>query len=172
MNSNNKHPFRFCPVCGGELWVKGLDHGVRLVCAACGFIFYQNSKPTASAIITNGAGQVLLAKRAREPRLGFWDLPGGFLEDGEDPQAGVRREIREELGIDIDIIKIIGIYIDSYGHGSTVHTLNIDYACTVRSGLLRPMDDVAEVRWFSPDAIPWDRLAFRHLAIGLRDWIG
>ena len=142
-----------------------------LVCTRCNFVFYQNPKPCAGVILTNENNEVLLTKRSIEPKLGTWDIPGGFLEDGEDPIVGVQREIREELGITIQVGPVLGIYVDTYDHGTTVHTLNIYYACTLVSGEIHPMDDISEAKWFSADAIPWDELAFKHLKTGLRDWI-
>lgn len=171
MSSNHKYHFKFCPVCGGSLETKVHDHLERLVCSKCDFVFYQNSKPTASAIITNKDGQILLAKRSIKPKLGYWDLPGGFLEDGEDPQEGVRREVREELGVELNVGRIVGIYVDSYDHGITVNTINIIYECLIKTGELTPMDDINEVAWFNKDDIPWEKIAFENGKSSIRDWM-
>jgi len=170
MKNKKTKPFNFCPRCGAKLGIKKV-HGVeRLVCRSCQFVFYQNSVPTASAIIANEKGEVLLVKRAIQPKKGYWDLPGGFLENGEDPEVGVRREIKEELGVVLRIKRIVGIYVDRYFHQYWAHTFNVDYECAIKAGKLKAMDDVAEVRWFKKSQIPWSRLGFSHLEIGLRDW--
>ena len=91
--------YKYCPVCAGRLINKPSAKLGHLTCRQCGFIFYQNSKPTSSAFIINSLGQVLLAKRAINPKKGYWDSPGGFLENGEAPLAGLNREIKEELGV-------------------------------------------------------------------------
>ena len=59
-------------------------------------------------------GRVLLAKRAIEPRLGYWDLPGGFLEEGEEPLDGLRREFREETGLEVEPVEWLGAFLDPY----------------------------------------------------------
>jgi len=171
MKSKKTKPLHFCPRCGAKLGTRKMHGTERLVCRECHFIFYQNSAPTASAIIANAKGEVLLVKRAIQPKKGYWDLPGGFLENGEDPVTGVCREIKEELGVVLHIKRIVGIYVDRYFYQYWAHTFNVDYECTIKSGKLKPMDDVAELKWFPKKSIPWPWLAFSHLEIGLRDWI-
>jgi len=161
MKSRKKQFFKFCPVCAGKLIIKKHDHVKRLVCSQCDFVFYQNSKPTVSAFIINKKGQILLAKRAINPKKGLWDTPGGFLEDGEEPIKGLRREMKEELGISLKNIKFLGIYIDTYYERCEMTTLNILYQVEIASGKLRPMDDVGALKWFGKKDIPWKRSAFR-----------
>src|SRR6476659_7168886 len=72
-------PFRFCPWCGAPL---GPPSGGRQDCAGCGEPSYLNPKATASAIVLDGEGRVLLGRRGIEPFLGLWDTPGGFVEVG------------------------------------------------------------------------------------------
>src|SRR5256712_8723378 len=83
---------------GGRLAVVREEGRTRRRCRRCGFTFYGNPVPTAVALIMRG-GRVLLTRRARPPYAGTWDVPGGFLEAGEHPEAGLRRELREELGM-------------------------------------------------------------------------
>jgi ADP-ribose pyrophosphatase YjhB (NUDIX family) len=161
MNCKSNKYFRFCPVCAGKLAIKKHDHVKRLVCNKCDFIFYQNSKPTVSAFIINKKGQILLVKRAINPRKGLWDTPGGFLEDGEKPIMGLRREMKEELGILLKDLKFLGIYIDTYCERYEMTTLNILYQAEIASGKLRPMDDVGALKWFGKKDIPWKKSAFR-----------
>ena len=75
--------WRLCPRCGHEL--EGREHG-HLGCPACGSEYYANSAPAVQGVLERD-GRVLLAKRALEPRRGHWDLPGGFLEEGEQPST-------------------------------------------------------------------------------------
>src|SRR5437016_1076925 len=102
-----------------------LERKPRLVCEACQFVFYQNSKPCVGAIILE-RGKVLLTKRAVEPFKAHWDIPGGFLEEGEAPEAGLKRELMEELGLTCRIKSMIGIVLDTYGK-SGEHTFNLYY---------------------------------------------
>lgn len=143
----------------------------RLICQnrKCQFIYYQNSKPTASAIITK-ADKVLLTRRAVEPKKGYWDAPGGFLEKDEHPEDGLKREMMEELGVDIKIIKMLGIYMGEYLEKHPESTLNIYYLAKITKGKIRPADDITEARWFAKDKIP-KKLAFENNQQALRDWL-
>ncbi len=67
-----------------------------------GWCLYDNPAPTATAIVTRADGAMLLTRRAIEPAFGMLDLPGGFIEAGEDPEQAVKRELLEETGLEID----------------------------------------------------------------------
>lgn len=164
--------FKFCPRCGGRLAVRRQGSAERLVCVRCHFVFYQNSKPTASAFIVNSQGQVLLVKRGVRPKFGYWDAFGGFLEDGEEPIRCLQREAREELGVSLRDIRYLGIYLDAYEHQYRLYTLNIVYQARISRGRLRAMSDVSAVQWFSKSKIPWSRLTFPHwMKPALHDWL-
>lgn len=163
--------FRFCPHCGARFLIKK-THGLALLtCPHCSFVFYQNSKPTATALIVDTKGRLLFVKRAIRPKKGWWDFPGGFLEEGEDPLIGLTREIREELGCRLNDIQYLGIYMDIYGHRYREYTLNIIYTARIASGIIKAQDDVSATRWFSKNNIPWSRLAFpKWMRPAIRDW--
>jgi ADP-ribose pyrophosphatase YjhB (NUDIX family) len=157
-----------CPRCRGDL----AGTGARLACASCGFVVYANPKPTASAVCVDGRGRVLLTRRAVAPRVGAWDLPGGFVDEGEHPLDTVRRELREETGYEVEPGVFLGIWMDEYGGDSTARsTLNLFWAARVVSGEPRAADDVSDVRWFEPDELPpGDELAFSCVALALAAW--
>jgi ADP-ribose pyrophosphatase YjhB (NUDIX family) len=122
--------------------------------------------PAAVAIVT-ARGRVLLARRARPPYAGTWDLPGGFLEADETPMAGLRRELREEIGARIRRARLAGFATDRYGPGG-IAVLTVVYAVTPVSTSLHAEDDVSEVRWFPRHAIPYSEIAFTGLRRLLR----
>ena len=159
--------WRLCPRCGGEL----AGDAARLTCGACGFIVYASSKPTAGALCIDD-GRVLLTRRAHPPFEGFWDIPGGFLEEGEDPLDGLRRELKEETGLDVEPQRFLGIWIDRYGGDSTAEaTLNLYWTARVVGGKAAPADDVAELRWFGRDELPAaNDLAFQNVRLVLAAW--
>ena len=127
----------------------------RQRCPRCGWIFYDNPTPATVAIVEGRRG-VLLARRAGPPYQDTWDLPGGFLESGELPDRGLRRELREELATSGTIARFFGFSIDRYGPGG-FPVLAIVYVVRL-SKSPRAASDVAEVRWFSRDAIPWRQI--------------
>jgi 8-oxo-dGTP diphosphatase len=115
---------------------------------------------------------VLLARRAVEPFKGRWDIPGGFLEEGEAPLDGIRRELREETGLDVEPIEFVGAWVDSYGGDSTAEaTLNLYWTARALSGDPSPADDVDELRWFGADELPPPHeLAFENVPLVLAAW--
>lgn len=157
--------YEFCPKCGQKYEEQP---GPHLVCQACGYIFFQNSKPTVSTIIVNEQNQVLLGKRAMEPSLGKWDVIGGFLELGESPELGALREAKEEAGVDIKLKDFIGIFMDTYPQGSYA-TLNICYSAEITGGELKPGDDIAELQWFNIEEAPKD-MAYENGSVMLQAW--
>src|SRR5829696_6829884 len=90
--------WRFCPRCGEA--IEKLEGSA--VCGSCGFIGYANAVPGAEAVCFDGRGRVLLGRRAVDPGVGLWDLPGGFLHEDEHPLDALRREIREETALDVE----------------------------------------------------------------------
>ena len=161
--------YRFCPVCSAQLGhlVPPGDEQERLVCSGCGFVFYQNSKPCAAALVAR-EGKVLLARRGIEPFKDWWDLPGGFLELGEHPEAAVVRELLEETGLAVRPTALLGIYMDWYREPSEA-TLVLTYLVDIVAGEPRPASDVADLAWFSPDDLP-ERIAFTCNRAALDDW--
>ena len=141
-------------------------------CPRCGFVHYANPVPAAAALVVDEAGRLLLARRAHEPDAGLWDTPGGFLDEGEDPRAGLRRELREEAGVEVEIGDFFGMYLDRYGSGDdAAYVLNLVWRASIVGGELVAADDVSELAWFAPDGLPTSEgLAFEWLATALRDW--
>jgi 8-oxo-dGTP diphosphatase len=153
--------WRLCPRCGHELEARDRGH---LGCPGCGASYYANSAPAVEGLLERD-GKVLLARRDIEPRLGFWDVPGGFLEEGEEPLEGLRREFREETGIEVDPAEWIGTHLEPYDH---YFVLGLTWL--VRGeGEPRAADDVAELRWFGADELPAE-MAFAHQDELLRLW--
>lgn len=148
-----------------------LFHGENVLrCSdiACRFIFWQNSKPCAAAIIYDSDGKILMGVRGLEPDKGKLDLFGGFLRNGEHPLDGLRRELDEELpGVKAKIYNVLDFVIDVYGQGGD-HTLNIGYLVKFLGGELKPSDDVVGYEWVDPKTIDSSRLAFKNNAEFLR----
>jgi ADP-ribose pyrophosphatase YjhB (NUDIX family) len=149
---------RFCLACGARLVTVAVEGQRRRQCPRCGWTFYANPAPAVVAIMIAGR-RVLLTRRARPPYANAWDLPGGFLEAHEAPLAGLRRELREELGVGIRNVRLVGFATDQYGPGG-VAVLSIVYRVAPTSERVRASDDVSEARWFRSDALPFREIAF------------
>jgi ADP-ribose pyrophosphatase YjhB (NUDIX family) len=151
--------WKYCPRCRSEV----TRDDERASCPACGFVAYANSVPGAEAVCFDADGRVLLGRRRLPPSQGLWDLPGGFLHEGEHPEDALRREVEEETGRVPEPVEFLGMWNEPYD-GRVVLCLTwlarLDE--DVQAG-----DDLAELRWFSRDEIPWDELAFTHYAPAL-----
>jgi ADP-ribose pyrophosphatase YjhB (NUDIX family) len=160
--------WKYCPRCQAEI----CGDETRVECPECGFVAYANPAPTATAVIEDDEGRVLLGLRAIEPDLDKWDLPGGFVEEGEHPLDALRRELREEASLEVDPGDFLGVWMDRYGGDAPgVSTLNMYWTARITGGELRSADDVAELRWFRVDEIPWEKLAFRVNEKVLHAWL-
>ncbi len=109
-----------------------------------------------AGVVWNAAGQVLLIRRRNPPRAGQWSLPGGRLELGERLEDGVRREVREETGVEIEILGLCGVaeIPDAAALGRPGHFVLIDYSARAVGGTLAAGDDAAEAAWFAPERLP------------------
>lgn len=157
--------WRFCPICG-----EAIDkHDDRVECRACGYVGYANSVPAVEAVCLDAGGRVLLGRRALDPGKGLWDLPGGFLHENELPLDGLRREVREETGLELEPLDFLGHWLEPY-EGRVV--LSLVWA-VLASGRACPADDLVELRWFPPGELPPpDELAFIHQPDVLRAAVG
>jgi len=101
-------------------------------------------------------GRVLLVRRGREPLKGQWSIPGGLLELGEELTAGVRRELKEETGLEVEPLEALAVFDRIFREGSRVryHYVIVDYACRWKRGRLRPASDVLDARWVRREDLP------------------
>jgi 8-oxo-dGTP diphosphatase len=106
-----------------------------------------------SAVIRDDRGRILMARRAFEPGAGLWDLLGGFMDEGEEPEETLRRELLEETGLEAEPGRYVGAIPDTYGPDGNA-TINFYWEARLANGEPRPADDVAELAWFPADALP------------------
>lgn len=138
------------------------DNRERLVCEDCGFIHYVNPRIVVAAVCTY-EDRLLLCVRDIEPRRGYWTIPAGFLEEGEDPEEGARREAWEEAFARIEIRDLLGVY--AVPRISQVHLV---YRARLLDPAVRAGDETSEARLVRWEDVPWERLAFPTIERALR----
>ncbi len=141
-----------------------------LRCSQCDFVLYDSPKPATGVLVVDDRRVLLCRRAANVFKGGMWDIPGGFLEDGEGPENGARREIREETGLTIKLTDLLGVCQDGrYGAWNT-DTLSVFYLARATGGVLKAADDVAAVEWTAATALP-DEMAFRGNRLALNTWL-
>ena len=161
---NERARIKHCRACGAPVAyvVPADDNRERAVCPACATVHYENPLNVVGTVPIWGA-QVLLCKRAIEPRYGFWTLPAGFLELGETSAEGALRETVEESGAEVDLGPLFSV-LDV----ARVGQVHLFYLATMRSQALAPGSETLEARLFGEDEVPWDEIAFRTVRETLR----
>jgi len=143
------HPldkFTHCPACGSSTFEVNNFKSKR--CLSCGFTYYANpSSATAAFILRNG--QLLVARRAKEPARGTLDLPGGFVDMDETAEEGMAREIREETGLVALRMSYLFSLPNRYVYsGMTIHTLDMFFRVEVADDAVPVADDdAASLTW-------------------------
>ena len=168
MLPHDERPYSFCPLCGAGLELRSLKptEPDRLVCAGCGFIFYQDPKVAVGTIIRDEREQIVLLRRAIQPGYGKWVFPGGFVDRGEAVLDAAHREAREESGLEIRIERLLNVY--SYPGSAPVI---IVYVASIAGGSFACDEESLEGRFFTADAIPWDKLAFKSTYEALQEFL-
>ncbi len=100
--------------------------------------------------------RALLIRRGSEPLKGEWSIPGGMLELGEELTAGVRRELQEETGLEVEPLEMILAFDRILHEGERVkyHYVIVDYLCRKKRGRLRPASDVVDACWVRQEDLP------------------
>ncbi len=155
---------KYCSNCGATVAfrIPPGDSLPRHVCEHCGTIHYQNPKLVVGAL-AEWEDRILLCRRAIEPRHGMWTLPAGFMENEETTAQAAARETLEEACARIEVGELYTL-ID-VPHISQVHII---YRARLLDLDFRPGEESLEVALLREDEIPWDRIAFRSIAISLR----
>ncbi len=157
---------KYCCYCSAELIydIPDDDNRHRYICKSCDTIHYQNPKIVAGCIPV-WEDQVLLCKRAIEPRLGYWTLPAGFMELGESSlEAGIR-ETLEEANARVEIEDLFSVYSLPY-----VDQVYMMFRSRLIDLEFSPGAESQEVQLFKEADIPWDELAFTTIRETLKSY--
>ena len=160
---------RYCARCGSPLEERETGGRRRPVCPACGWVYYAKNALGAAVLLERG-GQLLLVQRAHDPYRGWWMLPAGFVEYGEDAAATAVREAQEECGLGVRLTGVFGVYfgLDDPRNPSYL----IVHHATPEPAHAEPVagDDAAAARWFSPGDLP-PQIAFEAHRAAIADWL-
>ncbi|MFY1687271.1 NUDIX domain-containing protein [Plantactinospora sp. WMMB782] len=162
----------FCPRCAAAL-----PGPAPTTCTRCRYQLFVNARPTVGLVILDGvdrgrgpAGVRFLAlRRAAEPMLGRWEIPGGFCDGWEHPAEAAVREAREELGVSVTLGEHLGMYVGSYEfQDETLPVLDTFFLATLDDPriVLNPAES-AELGWFPLVSPP--QLAFATMDAAVRD---
>ena len=162
-----KHEYRFCPNCATPLqWVTQAEDGgdkSRLRCLACQWTHWNNPTPVLAAVIecTDRDGQLLLACNAAWPGR-FFGLITGFMEAGETPEDGIRREVAEETSLQVSALSLIGVY-----DFQRMNQLIVAYHAQAQ-GEIRLSPELSEYKLFTPQSVRCWRAGTGY---ALADWL-
>ncbi len=148
------HPvnaFKFCPRCGSDQFrVSGAR---SLTCDSCSLQWYTNSAAAVACLIFNPQGKLLVTRRAIDPDKGMMDLPGGFIDPMESAEEAVRRELREELNMEVkNMVYLASKPNEYFFSGITVFTTDLAFRVEAESlDGLTAHDDISSFEWIDPN---------------------
>jgi len=153
--------FRFCPRCGVAR--EPSSQGARpLRCQACGFLFFFNPAVAVAALIVRDDGKALFIRRATEPAQGRLALVGGFVDVGESAEQALRREVREEVQLELDQVQWLSSHPNDYAYqGTNYPVVDLVFLARTRDHeRAAALDGVASFEWIDPYAVNVGDLAF------------
>lgn len=161
---------RYCPHCGSAAFAVNGPKDFR--CPSCGCDLFMNAAAATVALLTDGAGRLLLTHRARAPWKGSLDLPGGFADPGEGIEEALHREIREELDVEIRNLRYFASYPNEYVFaGYKIRTCDIAFLCEAVTAPVAGHDDVADLVWLPPEEIHPEQIALASIRHFVERWL-
>lgn len=157
----------FCSSCGAKLCVRVPDDDTkaRYVCRECNTVHYENPKPVVGCVVEH-EGEILLCRRAIEPRYNYWTVPAGFMELGETLEQAAARETREEACAEVQLDNLLAVV--DVPHAGQVHVF---FRGTLIDGVHSAGDESLDSKLFAPEEIPWDEIAFPSGVIALQRYL-
>ena len=162
--------FRHCPACGNSREPLAAQ---PLACAACGFTLYLNTTCATGAFLRRQDGKVLFIRRAKEPAQGKLAIPGGFIDEGETAEDGLRREFLEEVGVRLAEITFLCSHPNQYLYGGITYPVLDFFFTALASGEERPeaLDAVDSFAWLNPRDVDPAEMAFPSMAYALEVYL-
>lgn len=144
-------PILYCPHCGTPTKIEFHSGKLRPSCQGCGWVYFPDPK-VAVAVLIKKENTILLVQRMYDPHKGYWTLPSGFIDAGEDPKLAAERECLEETGLRINDITLVDVlYSQEYPRGASILII---YSANVESGELTAGDDAKQAVYFDVNHLP------------------
>lgn len=161
--------FRHCPRCGAARAEQEVGQA-PFRCAACGLLYFFNPTLAAAAYLFDAQGRALFLRRAKEPARGKFAIPGGFVDLNETAEQALRREVREEVGLEIEGVQFLTSSPNQYAYRDVTYPVCdlIFTAKAIEPERAQPLDGAAEIAWISLMDVDPDELAFPSMREALR----
>jgi len=168
-------PFHYCPQCRSR---KIRQRTAKMFsCEGCGFEFYLNPAAAVAGLIFDKQGRLLVIVRGKEPARGLWDLPGGFTDPDETAEQALKREIKEELGLEVSSLQYLCSAPNVYRYKNIDYTtVDLAFICKVGNiNKAKKSDEIADVLFEKPDEIALEKFGFesiKHIVSFYLLWAG
>ena len=164
-------PFQFCPQCGRK--TLSSPEPKLIECSACDFHFYRNAAVATAAMIRDAEGRVLFTRRAKDPAKGKLGMPGGFVDLGETAEAGLSREVKEEIGLEVRDIRFLMSWPNEYFYRGIIYpTVDFFFTAEVSSfAEARALSEVEGLEVRDPATVKPEELAFESMRRALRFYV-
>jgi ADP-ribose pyrophosphatase YjhB (NUDIX family) len=163
--------YEHCPRCGKRAMTA--KHAALVVCAECKLELFVSSSPAVGVIMCDADNRVLLIRRAHEPGKGMLAMPGGFVDPDETAENALRREAREEVGLELREISFLISAINHYPYRGVLYpTLDLFFVARVATfESAQPLDAVAEIVVQPIAEVDLDALAFESMKVAWRAFV-
>ncbi|MCU0255877.1 MAG: NUDIX domain-containing protein [Vicinamibacterales bacterium] len=161
------HHIGHCPRCAAP--APG-ERTVPFRCEACGFVLFFNAAAAVAVFVRRADGAVLFTRREKDPGKGLLGLPGGFVDFGETAEEALRREAREEVGLDLGALAYLASFPNRYAYaGVTYHTLDLFFVARLPEGATpRALDAIESLDWLQPSTVAPEAIAFPSMRAAVR----
>lgn len=161
--------FRFCPACASGSIEVFMNNAIK--CGACGYVYFHDTAAAVAGIL-EADGKILLVKRGREPRAGFYDLPGGFVDYREKLEEALVREVREECGIEAGGLRYFGSFPNTYHYcGVNYFTADAIFLFTAADlSKLSVSNECSEFLLIEPAKIYMRQIAFPSIKAAVEEY--
>ncbi len=159
----------FCPGCGQE--TSGGESPKYFQCEQCGYRLYLNPTVSACPLLFRPDGTLLLVRRARDPHKGKLGIPGGFVDAGESVEEALKRELFEELKLDVTEWSFFGGWPNKYPYkGVTYDVLDLYFLINAEGEMIVEASEITGFEWRDPWTVADDEIAFESLRAALAHW--